>query len=75
LRAAEEDFKELVTYIALDNPSAAIAVADKLESSMSNLSISPFIGKVTKEDVDEIFSKVPDFVNKAKTDLLGTGSS
>ena len=50
LRAAEEDFKELVTYIALDNPSAAIAVADKLESSMSNLSISPFIGKIPKEE-------------------------
>jgi len=31
--------------------------------------------EVTKEDVDEIFPKTLDFVNKAKTYLLGTGNS
>jgi hypothetical protein len=31
--------------------------------------------EVTKEDVDEIFPKALDFVNKTKTYLVGTGSS
>ncbi|MBF0505920.1 MAG: HEPN domain-containing protein [Nitrospirae bacterium] len=31
--------------------------------------------EVTKEDVDEIFPKALDFVNKARTCLLGTGNS
>ena len=38
LQAAEEDFKEIITYIAIDNTSAAEAIADKIENSLSNLS-------------------------------------
>lgn len=49
LQAAQEDFKEIITYINLDNPSAAEAVADKIENSLSNLSAYPFIGKIPKE--------------------------
>lgn len=50
LQAAEEDFKEIITYIALDNPSAAVDVADKIENSLFNLSSHPFIGTIPKEE-------------------------
>lgn len=49
LQAAEEDFKEIITYIAIDNPPAA-AAADRIESSLSNLSTHPFMGKIPKEE-------------------------
>lgn len=50
LQAAEEDLNEAITYIALDNPAAAKALADKIENSLSNLSSYPFIGKVPNEE-------------------------
>jgi toxin ParE1/3/4 len=50
LQAAQEDFKEITTYIALDNPSAAEAIADKIEKSLSNLSTYPLIGKIPNEE-------------------------
>lgn len=50
LQVAEEDFKEIITYIALDNASAAIAIADKIENSLSNLSTYPFIGTIPREE-------------------------
>jgi toxin ParE1/3/4 len=50
LQAAQEDFKEIITYIALDNPSAAEAIADKIEKSLSNLSTYPLIGKIPNEE-------------------------
>jgi plasmid stabilization system protein ParE len=31
LQAAQDDFREIITYIALDNLSAAEAVADQIE--------------------------------------------
>jgi toxin ParE1/3/4 len=50
LQAAQEDFKEIITYIALDNPSAAEAIADKIKKSLSNLSTYPLIGKIPNEE-------------------------
>ena len=50
LQAAEEDFKEIIIYISLDNPSAAEAMADKIENSLSNLLTYPFIGKIPNEE-------------------------
>ncbi len=49
LQAAEEDFKEIIAYINLDNPSAAKVVVEKIEKSLSNLSTYPFIGKIPNE--------------------------
>ena len=49
LQAAEEDFKEVITYIALDNPLAAEATANKIEKSLSNISHYPLIGKIPVE--------------------------
>ena len=50
LRAAEEDLKGIMTYIALDNPSAAAALADKIEKRLSGLSSYPLLGKIPDED-------------------------
>jgi toxin ParE1/3/4 len=50
LQAAEDDFREIITYISLDNPSAAEAVADKIENSLSNLSAYPLFGKIPNEE-------------------------
>ncbi len=50
LQAAEDDFREIITYIALDNPSAAEAVADKIENSLSNLSAYPLLDKIPNEE-------------------------
>jgi toxin ParE1/3/4 len=50
LKAAEEDFGEIITFIALDYPSAAEAIAEKIERSLSNLSTYPLIGKIPNEE-------------------------
>jgi toxin ParE1/3/4 len=51
LRAAEEDLKGIMTYIALDNLSAAAAaLADKIENRLSGLSSYPLLGKIPDED-------------------------
>ena len=50
LRAAEDDFRKIVTYIALDNPSAAQALAERIEKSLSHLSVHPFLGKIPNEE-------------------------
>ncbi len=50
MKAAEEDFTEIITYIALDHPSADEAIAEKIEKSLSNLSTYPLIGKTPNEE-------------------------
>src|SRR4030042_676393 len=50
LQTAEDDFKEIITYLALDNPSAAEAIAEKIEKTLSSLSTYPFIGKTPNEE-------------------------
>jgi len=49
LRPAEDDFKEIITYIALDNPSAAEVIAAKIEKSLLKLSEYPLLGKIPGE--------------------------
>ncbi len=50
LQAAEDDFREIITYIAFDNPSAAEEIADKIENNLLNLSTYPLLGKIPKEE-------------------------
>jgi toxin ParE1/3/4 len=50
LKAAEEDFREIITFIALDNPLAAEAIAGKIEKNLFNLSTYPLMGKVPNEE-------------------------
>jgi toxin ParE1/3/4 len=49
LQAAEDDLRGIITYIALDNPSAATALADKIETRLSSLSSHPLLGKIPDE--------------------------
>ena len=50
LRVAEDDFTEIVSYIAADRPSAAEAFATKIEKNLQLLSRSPRLGRVPKEE-------------------------
>jgi toxin ParE1/3/4 len=50
LRVAEEDLRGIMTYIALDNPSAAAALANDIENRLSSLSSYPLLGKIPDED-------------------------
>ena len=50
LRIAEDDFSEIVTYISADRPSAAEALATKIEKNLKLLSKNPHLGRVPKED-------------------------
>ena len=49
LQAAEDDLKEIIAYIALDNPTAAESMVNKVEKSLSNLSEFPLIGNIPVE--------------------------
>jgi toxin ParE1/3/4 len=50
LRLAEEDFTELVTYIAADRPSAAERLTTKIEKSLRLLSKHPHLGRIPDEE-------------------------
>jgi toxin ParE1/3/4 len=49
LRAAEDDFKDIVTYIGAENRIAAEMIATKVEKSLTRLSSYPYLGRVPKE--------------------------
>ena len=46
LSVAEEDLSEAITFIAADNPDAALALADKIEKSLDDLASHPRMGRV-----------------------------
>lgn len=50
LRVAEEDFTEIVTYIAADRPSAAEALAAKIEKHLVQLAKHPHLGRIPGEE-------------------------
>jgi toxin ParE1/3/4 len=50
LSIAEEDFTEIVSYIAADNPKAADSIADKIEKNLVLLSKNPKLGRIPRED-------------------------
>jgi len=50
LGAAEGDFTEFVTYIAADRPSAAEAIAAKIEKNLRLLSTHPHLGRIPDEE-------------------------
>ena len=49
LQIAEDDFAEIITYVSADRPSAAEALATKIEKNLKLLSQSPHLGRVPKE--------------------------
>ena len=50
LRAAEDDLSEIVNYIAADRPSAAEALAAKIEMNLNLLSKNPQLGRIPNEE-------------------------
>ena len=50
LKIAEEDFTEIVSYIAADNPNAANTLANKIEKSLELLSDNPNLGRIPRDE-------------------------
>ncbi|MFA7468317.1 MAG: type II toxin-antitoxin system RelE/ParE family toxin [Desulfotomaculaceae bacterium] len=46
--AAEQDLADIVDYIANDNPTAALELAEKIEQSVLQLEEFPLIGAIPK---------------------------
>lgn len=49
LPIAEEDLYNIIQYIILDNPNAALAMADKLDQSISILELFPNSGTIPND--------------------------
>ena len=50
LSIAEEDLTEIVSYIAEDNPTAAIGLADKIEKNLDLLSENSQLGRIPRDE-------------------------
>ena len=50
LNVAEEDFTEIVSYIAADNPSAANTLANKIGKKLELLSDNPKLGRIPRDE-------------------------
>lgn len=50
LSIAEEDFTEVISSIAADNPTAADAIANKIEKNLELLSENPNLGRIPREE-------------------------
>ena len=50
LQVAEDDLREIINYIAVDDPAAATALLDKIENSLSGLISFPLPGKIPAEE-------------------------
>jgi toxin ParE1/3/4 len=49
VRAAEDDLREIVLYVAAERPSAADELADRIEKNLNLLPKRPHLGRVPKE--------------------------
>jgi len=50
LRVAEEDFIEIISFIAADNSTAAESIAGKIEKNLDLLSGNPNLGRIPREE-------------------------
>jgi len=50
LRAAEDDFNEIITYIEEENRAAAEMIATRIEKNLARLSFYPYLGKIQKDE-------------------------
>jgi len=50
LSIAEEDFTEIISFIAADNPTAAGTIANKIEKNLELLSDNPNLGRIPREE-------------------------
>jgi toxin ParE1/3/4 len=49
LRAAEDDFTEIISYVAAEKPDAAESLAKRIEHSLRLLATNPYLGRVPKD--------------------------
>ena len=49
LKIAEEDFYEIIEFVAADNPTAADKLAIKIESNLELLSENPLLGRIPRD--------------------------
>jgi plasmid stabilization system protein ParE len=49
LRLAEDDLNEIIIYVAAERPTAAEALANKVEKNLALLAKHPLLGRVPKE--------------------------
>ena len=49
LRAAEDDFTEIVSYVAAERPNAAESLAQRIENSLRLLAANAYLGRVPKD--------------------------
>jgi toxin ParE1/3/4 len=50
LRAAEEDFNDIISYISAENRVAAETTATKIERSLARLSDHSYLGRIPEEE-------------------------
>ena len=50
LRIAEEDLRDIVSYIGADRPSAAERLADRIEKDLQLLARNPRLGRIPGEE-------------------------
>lgn len=50
LGIAEEDFTEIISFIAFDNPTAALSMAIKIEKNIELLSENPLLGRTPRDE-------------------------
>ena len=50
LSIAEEDLTEIIIYIAMENPTAANRIADKIEKNMLLLYKNPHLGRIPRDE-------------------------
>ena len=50
LAIAEQDLQDLVSYVAAENVTAALSLADKIENALKKLRSHPHLGKVPNDE-------------------------
>lgn len=50
LEVAEQDLQEIVSYVAGENVTAALALADRIEKDILRLAAHPYMGRIPDDD-------------------------
>ena len=50
LKIAEEDFSDIISYIAVDNATAADSTASRIEKNLKLLSKNPLLGRIPRNE-------------------------
>ena len=50
LPIAEEDLREIISYIAAENMTAAYELVDRIEKNLQHLSSHPYLGKIPDDE-------------------------